>query len=71
MIDTTHADWRKSTRSGNGGNCVQVATNLVDDTGAPVVLVRDSKNPTGAYLTFTPAVWRALVGGVKGGEFEL
>jgi hypothetical protein len=33
--------WRKSSYSGNGGNCVEVASNL---TG--IVAVRDSKNQT-------------------------
>lgn len=51
------ARWRKSSRSsGNGGNCVEVADNLPD-----LVAVRDSKNPTGPALTFTPAAWRAFV----------
>jgi hypothetical protein len=44
--------WRKSSYSGNnGGQCVEVA--------APGrVLVRDSKNPHGAMLEFTPETWR-------------
>ncbi|GIJ78116.1 protein of unknown function [Micromonospora phaseoli] len=51
------AQWRKSSRSsGNGGNCVEVAGNLPD-----VVGVRDSKDPTGPALVFTPAAWRAFV----------
>lgn len=32
MPDLTGAIWRKSSRSGNGGNCVEVATNLVNAT---------------------------------------
>ena len=71
MIDKTHAIWRKSTKSGNGGNCVEVATNLTDAGGDSVVLVRDSKNPAAGHLTFTPGAWNALVGGVKAGEFDL
>ncbi|MGH3734353.1 MAG: DUF397 domain-containing protein [Micromonosporaceae bacterium] len=57
--------WRKSTRSGEGANCVEVAT-LPDR-----VLVRDSKNPDGPKLTFTHGEWRAFVGGVNDGEFTL
>lgn len=68
MIDLTAAVWRKSTRSGNGGACVEVATNLLDEHG--VVLVRDSKNPTGSVLTFAPHEWAAFVGGVHDGEFD-
>ncbi|WBB72396.1 DUF397 domain-containing protein [Micromonospora sp. WMMD1128] len=53
MADLTGAQWRKSTRSGsNGGDCVEVADNLPG-----VVAVRDSKNPAGPVLTFTPAAW--------------
>ncbi|MDG4835669.1 DUF397 domain-containing protein [Micromonospora sp. WMMD967] len=51
------ARWRKSTRSsGNGGACVEVADNLPGIVG-----VRDSKDPTGPALTFTPTAWRAFV----------
>ncbi|MFY1573404.1 DUF397 domain-containing protein [Verrucosispora sp. WMMD703] len=51
------ARWHKSSRSsGNGGDCVEVAGNLPD-----VVGVRDSKDPTGPALLFSPAAWRAFV----------
>jgi hypothetical protein len=57
MVDLTGAHWRKSTRSGdNGGNCVEVADNLPD-----VVAVRDSKDPAGAALTFSPDSWTAFI----------
>jgi hypothetical protein len=58
--DLTAAIWRKSTRSNNGGNCVEVADNL-----AEVVGVRDSKNPTGPALTFKPEAWASFVTAVK------
>ena len=55
------ADWRKSTfSSSNGGNCVEVARNLPD-----VVAVRDSKDPAGPVLVFTPADWEAFTAGLK------
>ena len=41
MIDKTGARWRKSSRSGGSGQCVELA-----NTG----LVRDSKNPAGPTL---------------------
>ncbi|MFI5497146.1 DUF397 domain-containing protein [Actinoplanes sp. NPDC051859] len=69
MADVTGAQWRKSMRSGNGGNCVEVATNLINTQGA--VFVRDSKYPTGPALAFTPADWQAFIGGVQGGDFSL
>ncbi|MBQ1072882.1 DUF397 domain-containing protein [Micromonospora sp. C31] len=56
-MDLTGARWRKSTKSGNnGGACVEVADNLPG-----VVGVRDSKDPTGPALIFTPLVWQAFV----------
>lgn len=63
-IDLSRAVWRKSTRSNNGGACVEVATNLPG-----IVAIRDSKDPAGTKLIFTPAEWRAFVDGVRGGEF--
>ncbi|GAA4187812.1 hypothetical protein GCM10022252_22040 [Streptosporangium oxazolinicum] len=65
-MDLSAAVWRKSSRSSdNGGQCVEVATNLPN-----AVAVRDSKDPHGPKLRFTPAQWRAFVGGVKSGEFD-
>jgi hypothetical protein len=65
-MDLTNAIWRKSTFSGsNGGQCVEVASNLPG-----IVAVRDSKNPDGPALVFTPAEWQAFVAGVQAGEFD-
>jgi hypothetical protein len=65
--DLTSAAWHKSSYSGtNGGNCVEVARNLPG-----VVAVRDSKNPSGPVLTFTPGEWRAFLSGASAGQFDL
>lgn len=65
--DLSRAIWRKSSRSGgNGGQCVEVATNLPG-----IVAIRDSKDPDGPKLVFTPVEWRAFVSGARDGEFEL
>ncbi|WBC13064.1 DUF397 domain-containing protein [Micromonospora sp. WMMA1998] len=49
--------WRTSSRStDSGGNCVEVADNVPG-----VVLVRDSKDPSGPTLTLTADTWRSLV----------
>lgn len=69
MVDVTGAVWRKSSRSGNGGNCVEVASNLTDEYG--VVLVRDSKNPSGPILTFAHHEWAAFLAATMSGEFDL
>jgi len=63
QVDCSRAVWRKSARSGGNGNCVEVA--FLD--GA--VAVRDSKDPSGPVLVFTPSEWEAFVGGVVDGEF--
>jgi hypothetical protein len=60
------AIFRKSSRSGQSGNCVEVAGNLRD-----VVAVRDSKDRTGPVLAFSGAEWAAFLEGVKAGEFDL
>ncbi|WP_155346961.1 DUF397 domain-containing protein [Acrocarpospora pleiomorpha] len=65
-MDLSKAVWKKSSRSAdNGGECVEVAVNIPG-----IVAVRDSKNPEGPALIFTPAEWRAFLGGVKHGEFD-
>jgi len=56
--------WRKATKSGNNGACVEVR-----DRGDRVD-VRDSKNPTGPILSFTPSEWDAFLDGAKKGEFD-
>ncbi len=56
--------WRKSSRSGSGGACVEVR-----DRGTGVD-VRDSKDRGGPVLTFTAIEWRAFLEGVKAGEFQ-
>ncbi|WBB78368.1 DUF397 domain-containing protein [Micromonospora sp. WMMD882] len=59
-MDLSGAHWRKATRSGtSGGNCVEVADKL-----AGVVGVRDSKDPGGPALAFSPAAWRSFVADV-------
>jgi len=64
-MSVLNSEWRKSSRSGTEGNCVEVRS--IDG----IVEVRDSKNPEGAVLRFTPAEWVAFIGGAEGGEFRL
>jgi hypothetical protein len=56
--------WRKSTRSGAAGHCVEVAN------GTAVVLVRDSKDATGPVLAFAGPDWTGFIAGVRAGEFD-
>ena len=58
-------NWRKSSRSMTNGNCVEVAGLAGEFIG-----VRDSVNPRGTVLGFSPGEWDAFVGGVRNGEFD-
>jgi hypothetical protein len=58
--------WRKSSHSGNGGDCVEVASNRPG-----IVAVRDSKDKPGPALGFTSGAWTAFVQAIKHGEFDL
>lgn len=66
MTDLSRALWRKSSRSGQGGQCVELAQN-VPGVGA----VRDSKNPDQAALMFTPDQLRGFLTTVKSGTLDL
>jgi hypothetical protein len=63
-LDWTHATWRKSTRSGDGADCVEwaIAGNTVG--------VRHSKHPAGPILTFPIDAWRDFIAALKHGDFE-
>jgi predicted secreted Zn-dependent protease len=63
MTEEFKPTWTKSSRCGSG-TCVEVAR--VQDT----YLVRDSKNPDAAALSFTKEEWVAFVEGVTAGEFR-
>ena len=64
MNSSGNTPWRKSTRSGGDGACVEVRRH--DDA----IQVRDSKDQGGPVLTFTVAEWDAFIGGAKVGEFN-
>ena len=57
------ADWRKSSLSSGGTNCVEVA---FLDRG--LVALRDSKAPDKPAHIFTDAEYEAFVGGIERGE---
>ncbi|EFE76830.1 DUF397 domain-containing protein [Streptomyces filamentosus] len=58
--------WFTSSYSENGGQCVEVATNLAAPHG--IVPVRDSKNVSGPALTVPAAAFSAFVAGVRAGD---
>jgi Domain of unknown function (DUF397) len=55
--------WRKSSRSTAGNDCVEVAQTQTSR------LVRDSKNPNGAYLAVRPQAWAAFIREIKHGRY--
>jgi len=62
----TGVTWRKSRRSGPQGNCVEFAELAL---GGPVA-VRNSRHPDGPALVYTRSEIRALILGVKDGDFD-
>ncbi|GAA2906300.1 hypothetical protein FHS43_003291 [Streptosporangium becharense] len=63
--DLAGASWRKSRYSNSTGNCVELAE-LPDGS----IAVRNSRFPEGPALIYTRDEIRALVLGVKDGEFD-
>jgi Domain of unknown function (DUF397) len=56
-LDLSRAQWKKSSYSGNSGNCVEVA-----DLGQAVA-IRDSKDPKGAVLVVSREEWVSFLAG--------
>ncbi|GGZ33922.1 DUF397 domain-containing protein [Streptomyces poonensis] len=57
-MQTVH--WRKSTYSGDGSNCVEVAT-------APTAIhIRDSKYPAARQVSLSPTAWATFLVYVSG-----
>jgi hypothetical protein len=65
MTDLSRAVWRKSTRSGGEGSCVELADL------ATAVGVRDSKDPSGPALVFDRTELADLLGRVRSGALDL
>ena len=68
MTDNNFAGWRKSSHSGDGNSCVELAVTRPSarDGAGPVVGVRDTKaNGRGPILEFSPRAWREFLGRIK------
>ncbi len=58
--------WKKSTRSGAAGHCVEVAAVTPD-----LIAVRNSNHREAGATGFTRDEFAAFVDGVKAGEFDV
>jgi hypothetical protein len=59
--------WKKSSRSTpQGGNCVEVRRAEHGD-----IQVRDSKDPGGSVLTFSPEDWHTFINRAKTRQFDI
>ncbi|MEV0697183.1 MULTISPECIES: DUF397 domain-containing protein [Saccharopolyspora] len=56
-------NWRTSSRSKSGGQCVEVGRVALD------AAVRDSKDRAAGYFTATRAQWSAFIAAVKDDRF--
>jgi hypothetical protein len=63
-LEVRDLQWRKARRSAGNGACVEVA---------PVngqIAIRDSKNPDGSWLQYSPRSWQAFVAAIKANNFS-
>ncbi len=72
-MDLTGATWRRASAAGETDEAsVEVAIMPGTKEGSDrIIAMRDSRQPDGPVLIFTPEEWRAFAAGVQDGEFDL
>ncbi|MER5389480.1 DUF397 domain-containing protein [Saccharopolyspora sp. NPDC002686] len=65
MHELSRAQWRKSSRSASGGECVEVALNIPG-----VAAIRDSKDPNGPAFVVESDAWSSFLATVKDGVLD-
>jgi Domain of unknown function (DUF397) len=68
MEDTAGLIWKKASKSGNGGECVELA---FTPDGHVVGMVRDSKSPERGHLRVRPDAFAEFLTSVKRGELDM
>lgn len=63
--DLLAAVWRKSSYSGEAGDCVEVASL------SKLTVIRDSKKPDGGTLVLDERTWAGLLSAVRSGQLDL
>lgn len=58
-MENTDMNWRKTTYSNGGENCVETAS------GLGVVLVRDTKDRDGGTLAFSAGAWERFTASLQ------
>ncbi len=56
--------WLKAQSSSHNGQCVEIAE------AVGKIAIRDSKDPDGPILVYTPAEFEAFLNGARNGEFD-
>lgn len=56
--------WLKAHGSTSNGQCVEIASAVGN------IAMRDSKDPDGPILVYTPSEFRAFLDGARNGEFD-
>jgi hypothetical protein len=63
-VELAQLNWLKARRSSVNGQCVEVATAIGK------VAIRDSKDPDGPILLYTPTEFKAFLEGARNGSFD-
>ena len=70
-LDLSGAQWQRGDGNGSDGGGEHVEVAFVPHTdGVTYVAMRNSAQPDGPVLVFTPAEWDAFVKGAQAGEFN-